>query len=70
VTAAVSTSAKHAKMGVLDMGCFWSHDWSIWGKPIEVAMIQMYKGVRVGTGAEHMQRRTCSKCNKVEERTL
>jgi hypothetical protein len=52
------------------MGCFWRHDWSVWDKPIEVSVMKVYKGVKVGSGVDHMQRRTCGKCGMVEERTL
>jgi hypothetical protein len=52
------------------MGCFWSHDWSNWTDPKEVPVMRMYKGEQVGSGIDHMQRRTCSKCSLVEERTI
>ena len=49
--------------------CRWRHNWSDWGNPIEKHMMFEMRGQYV-QGIERVQRRTCSKCNKTEERNV
>lgn len=43
------------------------HHWTSWSEPVEQRMIH----VRTRTEyVEHRQRRTCTTCNAVQERTL
>jgi len=42
--------------------CFWGHKWSKWSAPYYIAY---FKG-----GFSHSQKRTCERCNKIQEDIL
>jgi hypothetical protein len=44
------------------MSCFWGHAWSDWSA--------IYQTAVKGGGYWDMQKRTCSKCNKIEESVI
>lgn len=45
--------------------CLLLHDWSAWSEPFVMRIKN-----QLGVGIDHMQRRTCFRCNKVQERVL
>ncbi len=53
----------------LSNSCRWRHNWGGWGVIIIKNMMYEIGGKNV-QGIERVQRRTCSKCNKQEERGL
>ena len=63
-------------MSAVDVGevtvskeCRWRHNWGSWGEIIVKDMMYEMGGKNV-QGIERVQRRTCSNCNKTEERDL
>lgn len=50
--------------------CRWRHNWGKWSNSIlKKMMYEFSPGVNF-EGVERVQRRTCSKCNKTEERQV
>lgn len=52
-----------------EMSCFWSHKWSEWSNIITKQMMYEMGGQAI-RGVEHIQQRTCSVCNEVQQREV
>ncbi len=49
------------------MSCFWRHSWSNWNGGYQQRIVAPDARYPTGVYIE-MQKRVCSKCNKIEER--
>jgi len=52
------------------MSCFFRHTWSKWCEPVEVGYVQVSDTGQRVEGVKQKQRRTCTRCGKVEQRYL
>ena len=45
--------------------CWWSCSWPSWGHIVEIKIL-----TKLGPGVRRVQRRSCFRCHKIEERRI